>query len=128
MVFTHENKIQTRVSAELKKNKMLVPSNVLQITWELPDRVPEVVPQFYNEYMAYLTGVLILHRATVLSGVLVLLLNLLGRRHMAETQNKPASSYLPSWLDKSKSEVEEMDHALKAEETKRLREIKSGAM
>ena len=56
MVFTHENKIQTRVSAELKKNKMLVPSNVLQITWELPDRVPEVVPQFYNEYMAYLTG------------------------------------------------------------------------
>ena len=71
-LFTHENKIQTRVSAELKKNKMLVPSNVLQITWELPDRVPEVVPQFYNEYMAYLTGLLILHMATVLSGFTLL--------------------------------------------------------
>ena len=60
-MFTHENKIQTRVSAELKKDKVLIPSNVLQITWELPHRVPEVVPQYYNEYMIYLTGLLIKH-------------------------------------------------------------------
>ena len=125
-MFTHENKIQTRVSAELKKDKVLIPSNVLQITWELPHRVPEVVPQYYNEYMIYLTGLLIKHRATVLS--CVTLLNLSGRRHFAETQNKPASYYLPSWLDESKSEDREMDLSPKAEETNRLREIKSGAM
>ena len=114
------------MSAELKKDKVLIPSNVLQITWELPHRVPEVVPQYYNEYMIYLTGLLLKHRATVLS--CVTLLNLSGRRHFAETQNKPASYYLPSWLDKSKSEDEEINHSLKAEETKRLRELKYGAM
>ena len=58
VVFTHENKVQVRVSAEVldKANKNLKLTNVLQITFKLPSRVPHVVPRSYNEAMAYLTG------------------------------------------------------------------------
>ena len=39
-----------------KIDKNLKLTNVLQITWELPERVPAVVPKSYHEAMAYLTG------------------------------------------------------------------------
>ena len=41
VVFTHENKVQTRVSAEVKDRKShnLKLTNVMQITWELPEKV-----------------------------------------------------------------------------------------
>ena len=39
-----------------KDDKNLKLTNVLQITWELPERVREVVPKSYHEAMAYLTG------------------------------------------------------------------------
>ena len=52
--------VQTRVSAEVKDkvDKKLKLTNVLQITWELPDQVhvPAVVPSSFHESMAYLTG------------------------------------------------------------------------
>ena len=58
VVFTHENKIQTRVSAEImdKDTHKLKLTNVLQLTFELPSVVPSVIPMSYHEAMAYLTG------------------------------------------------------------------------
>ena len=58
VVFTHENKIQTRVSAEImdKDTNKLKLTNVLQLTFELPITVPSVIPMSYHEAMAYLTG------------------------------------------------------------------------
>ena len=58
IVFTHENKVQTRVSAEIldKDSYKLKLTNVLQLTFELPEVVPSVIPMSYHEAMAYLTG------------------------------------------------------------------------
>jgi len=58
VVFTHENNVQTRVSAEVldRQTKRLKLTNVLQVTFKLPSTVPHVVPQSYHEAMAYLTG------------------------------------------------------------------------
>ena len=58
IVFTHENKVQTRVSAEIldKESYKLKLTNVLQLTFELPSAVPSVIPMSYHEAMAYLTG------------------------------------------------------------------------
>ena len=58
VVFTHENNVQTQVSAEVlhRETKRLKLTNVLQVTFKLPSTVPHVVPQSYHEAMAYLTG------------------------------------------------------------------------
>jgi len=58
VVFTLENRVQTRVSAEVldRDTKRLKLTNVLQVTFQLPSEVPHVVPKSYHEAMAYLTG------------------------------------------------------------------------
>jgi len=130
VVFTHENKVQTRVSAEVKSkdDKNLKLTNVLQITWELPERVREVVPKSYHEAMAYLTGRRHFMMSLENEGLL--------DKGMAEIQCKHASNYLPNWVDKenprdhddSFKEDEEMKYFLKGEETNQLRENEYGAM
>lgn len=91
VVFTHENKVQVRVSAEVldKANKNLKLTNVLQITFKLPSRVPHVVPRSYNEAMAYLTG----RRHFLMS------LENTGKieKGMAEMEIEEASNYTPMW-------------------------------
>ena len=59
VVFTHENNVQTRVSAAEvldRETKRLKLTNVLQVTFKLPSTVPHIVPQSYHEAMAYPTG------------------------------------------------------------------------
>lgn len=147
VVFTHEKFVQTRVSAEVldKKSKSLKLTNVLQITWELPEVVPSVVPKSYHEAMAYLTGrrhfLISLENQGLLS------------KGMAEAQVNEASSYLPVWFngqrkysggvpidasdrgdmtnDNDEAEVQEvLDEGMfmKADETKKIREREYGAM
>merc|ERR1712112_489440 len=139
VVFTHENKVQTRVSAEVmdRKTKMLKLTNVLQITWELPEDVPNVVPKSYHEAMAYLTG----RRHFLISlenqGLL--------EKGTAEYQVNEATKYLPNWscVDcntpeewekhdrQMKSQVQDIlkkDMFLEAEETQKIREREYGAM
>jgi len=128
VVFTHENKVQTRVSAEVKNkiDKNLKLTNVLQITWELPERVPAVVPKSYHEAMAYLTGRRHFMIGLENQGLL--------EKGMAEAQINNASNYLPTWFEKPETEKDgeiedrEMKYFLKAEETMRLREREFGAM
>ena len=150
VVFTHEKFVQTRVSAEVldKKSKSLKLTNVLQITWELPEVVPSVVPKSYHEAMAYLTGrrhfLISLENQGLLS------------KGTAEAQVNEASSYLPVWfngeskysggvpIDASDSDSgditktnddndqvrEILDEGLfmNADETKKIREREYGAM
>jgi len=134
VVFTHKNMVQTRVSAEVKDkvDKKLKLTNVLQITWELPDQahVPAVVPSSFHESMAYLTG-----RRHFLIG---LENQGLLAKGMAEIQINKASNYLPSWFHSEGPQEEELevhtyagnfnDYFLKAEETKRLREREAGVL
>merc|ERR1712227_123061 len=135
VVFTHENKVQTRVSAEVldKKTKMLKLTNVLQITWQLPHVVPSVVPKSYHEAMAYLTG----RRHFMISlenqGLLA--------KGTAEAQASQASSFVPDWFDgetprdtpidssdvnddveESTNHLTDDDMFMGAEETKNIRE------
>ena len=154
-MFTHKNMVQTRVSAEVKDkvDKKLKLTNVLQITWELPDQVhvPAVVPSSFHESMAYLTGMQLIS-PLLLFRLSRVYCDFAGRRHfliglenqgllakgMAEIQINKASNYLPSWFHSEGPQEEELevhtyagnfnDYFLKAEETKRLREREAGVL
>jgi len=95
VVFTHENKIQTRVSAEImdKDTQKLKLSNVLQMTFELPQVVPSVIPMSYHEAMAYLTGRRHFLLGLEKSGIL--------EEGMANKLALEGKSYQPTWFDRS---------------------------
>ena len=135
VVFTHDNHVQTRVSAEVmdRTTQKLKLTNVLQITWDLPFEVPSVVPKSYHEAMAYLTG----RRHYLISlenqGLL--------EKGMAEVQVNEASHYLPSWFcvdcdtaesweqhDPQKTKLVQEDLFMDADMTKKIREREIGAM
>ena len=137
VVFTHENKVQTRVSAEVldKTTNSLKLSNVLQITWQMPELVPHVVPRTYHEAMAYLMG-----RRHFLIG---LENQGLLEKGTAEVQFFDANNYLPNWFSVEKRtqekpilhHPEDLSHYVSSEEmfmgaeaTQKIRDRERGAM
>jgi len=103
VVFTHENNVQTRVSAEVldRATKRLKLTNVLQVTFKLPSTVPHVVPQSYHEAMAYLTG----RRHFLISleneGLLM--------KGEVEEQTEEVTKYTPLWTLKTFGDQKSMD-------------------
>jgi len=97
VVFTHENKVQTRVSAEImdRNTHKLKLTNVLQLTFELPQTVKAVIPMSYHEAMAYLTGrrhfILGLEKEGILA------------EGMAQKVAIEGTSYQPTWFERSSS-------------------------
>jgi len=125
VVFTHENKVQTRVSAEVKDRKShnLKLTNVMQITWELPEKVPSVIPKYYHESMMFLTG----RRHFLFSlencGLL--------QKGSATTKVKEATEFVPQWYcDECDTSEEGGNHELfmNAETTNKIRDREHGAM
>jgi len=94
VVFTHENFVQTRISAEVlnRETKELKLTNVLQVTFKLPSEVPHVVPRSYHEAMACLTGMRHFRISMEREGVV--------DRSLAEKDLSEVTKYAPSWTSK----------------------------